>query len=286
MEKLTEVGVIGPPCSVRQGSAATFSPANANRERGPLKWIHAINTNAVVERNNISEPSAKCQARMHGPLKGYTLIEQPGPAQMEQIFHLRGYAWQSRLPDFPAPARWEDPEDNDCLHWAILHEGSVVAAARLSLVGSLEQVPNAEVYSHVLPQLTGTIGSINRLVVHPAHARRGLSQWLDQARLVWADAAGAAHVVAQTSAGITRVATLLNLGFCVAGEAGAYGSGPLVQMNALMAPNDRPEQRGVNTIALIRSKETCDFLGARLAMVLSDKTYQGVSGRVPCALTN
>jgi GNAT superfamily N-acetyltransferase len=182
---------------------------------------------------------------MHKPLIGYTLIEQPGPAQMEQIFHLRGYAWQSRLPDFP---------DNYCFHWAILHESSVVAAARLSLVGSLEQVPNAEVYSQVLPQLIGIIGSINRLVVHPAHAQRGLSQWLDQARLARADAAGAAHVVAQTFAGIGRVATLLNLGFCVAGEAGAYGSGPLVQMNALTAPSDGSEQHGVSTVALIRSK--------------------------------
>jgi hypothetical protein len=252
----------------------------------PLKWIPDVTINAVIKPDNLPEPSGECQARMHQTLKDYTLIEQPGPAQMEQIFHLRGYAWQSRLPNFAAPARWEDPEDRDCLHWAILHEGSVVAAARLSLVGSLEQVPNAEVYSQVLPQLKGTIGSINRLVVHPAHAKRGLSQWLDEVRLARSDAVGAAHVVAQTFAGIARVATLLNLGFCVAGEAGAYGSGPLVEMNALMTQNDRPQQRERNNVVLIRSKETHDVLSGRLAMALSDIVHQGESGRVTYALNN
>lgn len=182
------------------------------------------------------------------------MIEQPDPTLMEAIFRLRGHAWKSRIPAFPAPARWEDPEDEDCLHWAILHTGQVVAAARLSLVRRLQDAPNAEVYEGVLPELTGMVASINRLVVDPAHGKRGLSQWLDRVRLARADAAGASHVVAQTFTGLPRIATLRALGFRIAGEARAYQSGPLLQMNALMARPDPSTQPGLSTTVLIRSR--------------------------------
>ncbi len=190
---------------------------------------------------------------MHGSLQGYTLIDMPTRAQMEEIFRLRGHAWQSRLPDFPAPSRWEDPEDNECLHWAIRYGGEVVAAARLCLVGSIDHVPNAEVYSGVLPQLTGMIGSFNRLVVHPAHAKKGLSQWLDRERLTYADALGTAHLVGQTFAGMARIAALKALGFRVVGEANAYSHGPLRKMNALLARPSSAASTKPSTVVLLRS---------------------------------
>lgn len=173
---------------------------------------------------------------------------------MEETFRLRGLAWKARVRDFAAPERWEDPEDADSLHWAILHAGKVVAAARLSLVQSLAETPNAEVYTGVLPDLEGPIGSINRLVVDPAHAGQGLSQCLDRVRLAHADAAGAMHVVAQTFAGIPRIKSLCGLGFRVAGQARAYASGPLQKMTGLRVDVDDKANGNATNVALIRTR--------------------------------
>jgi GNAT superfamily N-acetyltransferase len=182
---------------------------------------------------------------MYGLSQDYSLIDHLEPAQLEETFRLRGLAWQARVRDFAAPERWEDPEDADSLHWAILHAGKVVAAARLSLVQTLAETPNAEVYTGVLPDLEGPIGSINRLVVDPDHAGRGLSQCLDRVRLARADTAGAMHVVGRTSAGISRLNALYALGFRTAGAARAYKSGPLRQMETLLETPD---------LVLIRSR--------------------------------
>ncbi len=191
---------------------------------------------------------------MHGSLNGYRLVTSPDLAQMDEIFRLRGFAWRSRLPAFAAPAVWQDTEDSTCLHWAILHGGEVVAAARLCVAQSLEQVPDAEVYSGVFPALDGPVGSINRLVVHPAHAKRGLSEWLDRERMAHADAVGVQHVVAHTFAGMPRVAALCSVGFRVAGKANHYTSGLLENMNALLCVSGEGERQPLSTVALIRTR--------------------------------
>jgi GNAT superfamily N-acetyltransferase len=148
---------------------------------------------------------------------------------LDLIYALRVEAWRARAPDFPDMGVWTDTYDQVARHWAIAHGGKPIAAARMSIHARLADVPNGEIYDKILPSdLAGPIASINRLVVHPDWAGKGLPKRLDEARIAAARQASCACVLVETYSGTKRVELLEALGFKPLGLAGPYASGPLM----------------------------------------------------------
>jgi hypothetical protein len=136
---------------------------------------------------------------------------------LEKIGRLRIQAWETVPKGGPTDC-WLDEFELVSRHWAIFHDREPVAAARLSVHLSLNEVPDAGVYAQsTLTNLPTPIGSINRLITHPAFRRRGFSLALDAVRVAAADAMGCRCIVVNTPTGPTRVRQLLLLGFELVG---------------------------------------------------------------------
>lgn len=147
------------------------------------------------------------------------------------IYRLRVAAWRSRTDYFPDIAEWQDAHDATACHWAIRDAGQIVAAARLTIHDRLADAPSAEIYEDLLPpDLAGPIAVMTRLVVARSHGGQGLSRLLDVARIDHARALGCRHVLGETFAGLPRLNAVVELGFTIVGQSGAYASGPLRQV--------------------------------------------------------
>lgn len=159
------------------------------------------------------------------------LIFRPTPEFLEQVWRLRPMAWRARMASFPDIVEWRDDFDDCSDHWAIVEDGRVIAAARLTIRDSVEQLPHPELYRDLKIATSGPVASINRLVVDAAYGGQGLSRRLDLARLAYADAAGVTIILASTFAGQRRVSSLEALGFVERGFAPHYANGPLAEVN-------------------------------------------------------
>lgn len=140
---------------------------------------------------------------------------------LEAIYRLRVTAWRARVPAFPDIGKWSDEYDADALHWAAFERSELVAAARLSVHDGMKTLCDAEIYSrHLPPDMEGPIAVISRLVVAPAHGKRGLPALLDYTRLDYARRLGCVCVLADAHPSTGRVSELQSLGFDVLGPSG------------------------------------------------------------------
>jgi GNAT superfamily N-acetyltransferase len=147
---------------------------------------------------------------------------------LQEIGRLRVEAWRTEVPEAGDMPVWIDEFDPEARHWAIFDHGILVAAARLSLHSHLGEVPDAESYAGLFTApLPSPIGSLNRLVVHPAARGHGLSKRLDQRRLAAADQAGCRSVILSTASGPRRVAQLQGCGFELIGYGPPFRKPPL-----------------------------------------------------------
>lgn len=165
---------------------------------------------------------------MPGLPEGYRLEMVSDPAVLGRIFALRVAAWRKRNRTFPDIGLWTDPFDEGALHWAVQSgRGEIVAAARMTLHDGIGQVPDAEIYPPAVLDLTGSVASINRLVVCPTMAGMGLVAALDDARIEKARSEGCRWVLGATLAGPRRLAAAKAAGFVNMGNTRPYRSGPL-----------------------------------------------------------
>lgn len=106
-----------------------------------------------------------------------------------QIQDLRRRAWlaNGELPDFIARQDiLNDEHDVNGIHWAVLHEGRPIAAARMSIHAEVAASPDPEAldgYEHLVDL---PMASLTRLVVAPEFRGRGLPETLRKARLALA----------------------------------------------------------------------------------------------------
>lgn len=174
--------------------------------------------------------------------EGCTLLFMPPPDVMEAVYRLRVSAWRARTDAFPDMPEWRDAYDDmpDTMHWAIIHGGEPVAAARMTVHAALADLPNAEIYDGILPaDLAGPIASINRLVVARSWAGQGLPLVLDQARIFAAKTRGCLNIVGETYAGNNRIAHVERLGFQNLGPTAPYHAGPLAAVKNKRGGGDR-----------------------------------------------
>lgn len=146
----------------------------------------------------------------------YLLKQVFFPDHMQEIGRLRIQAWRDEPginTTFFSRNAWIESIDHLAYHWVVMKNNLVVAAARMSIHTSLDDVPYANLLPDALrPQFSQRrIASINRLVVDPLFRGTGLARMLDQARLDMARRVGADVVLAQPQ--LTRLSALLKLGF-------------------------------------------------------------------------
>lgn len=115
---------------------------------------------------------------------------------------------------------WFDLHDEHAEHWAFADEGGVVASARLCVHEQLGLGPDCETVATYSPLFPGPVAFLNRLVVSPTHAGRGLSRRLDAARIGFARSAGCLCIAATTHG--MRERSLASLGFTQVGPV-TYG---------------------------------------------------------------
>jgi GNAT superfamily N-acetyltransferase len=146
---------------------------------------------------------------------GLRLIETPSPELLVEVFKLRVRAWGARTAAFPASIEsWSDPFDAVAHHFVIVDGARPVAAARLTIHAAPADAPDGEVYEAVRPaDAPAPVAAISRLVVCPHHAKKGLSHWLDEARIEFTRRVGCNSVIGNTTAGPERIAQLRALGF-------------------------------------------------------------------------
>ncbi len=125
--------------------------------------------------------------------------------------------------------------DDDAHHWVICVDDNagvdrVVAAIRMTLHPDIEALPDADVYRGVLPlDFPVPVASYNRMVVDPAHRRRGLSAVLDAVCIEHARIVGARALVGATGsveANRHRITTMEGLGFVRLGLGSASNALP------------------------------------------------------------
>lgn len=167
------------------------------------------------------------------PLAGPLEISAIETGMLASIGRLRVRAWKARQPTFPDIPEWTDGFDAIARHWVIMAGDRLIAAARMTVHRNISEVPNAEIFKNAFSVgLPGPVASINRLVVDPNFAGKGLSRLLDDARIADARARDCASIIGETFANTSRVGALEALGFEVVGAALDYASGPLAQAGA------------------------------------------------------
>jgi GNAT superfamily N-acetyltransferase len=152
----------------------------------------------------------------------YVLVDGLSPSQLDEVCRWRVVAWKRQATIREDMVQWgPDSFDLSGRHWAILLDGRIVAAIRLTFHNNLSEIPAAHCFKGVVPEpQLAPIASYNRLVVHPDHRGRGLAKALDVCCINAAEMAGATillgatgHVPGQKS----RIDAMVSLGFTILG---------------------------------------------------------------------
>lgn len=150
------------------------------------------------------------------PERGLELSEVLYPERMLDIGKFRIHGWKNEegiSQSFFSREYWIDTLDQRSYHWIISSNDTIIAAARLSLHTSLDDVPYARLLKpeHRVHFENKLIASINRLVVDPSYRGLGLSKLLDQVRIERALAQKAEMMIAFPQ--LIRLVPLMKKGF-------------------------------------------------------------------------
>jgi GNAT superfamily N-acetyltransferase len=112
---------------------------------------------------------------------------------------LRLEAWGRIIGRDAAEARFGvDRHDAGAWHCVVLDDGAPVAAGRLTVHPILDSLPESTSFGPYLRQMRVPLGLASRLVVHPAHQRRGHAARIIADRLVLAAELGLLEVWGET----------------------------------------------------------------------------------------
>jgi GNAT superfamily N-acetyltransferase len=147
---------------------------------------------------------------------------------LSEVYSLRIVAWRPHTDIHVGIVEWIDEIDGKARHWAILRNGTPIAAVRLSLHEELRGVPSHDVYRGVFADALPTpIASYNRMVVHPDFRGLGLSHRLDEISMETARNMGARVLIGATGSfkhNEGRIRAMIAKGFEVVGRGNAYTS--------------------------------------------------------------
>ena len=121
--------------------------------------------------------------------------------RLPEIYALRVACWE-QSPGQPYvnrelfPQGWSDALDTHPMarHWVVEDGGRIVAAARVVLLGSIEESGQPDLARFALPA-GRPWGYLSRLVIAPAYRGRGLAEAFDQARMAFLRESGVAFAL-------------------------------------------------------------------------------------------
>jgi GNAT superfamily N-acetyltransferase len=142
-------------------------------------------------------------ASLTGPMEG------ADPVVITEICRFRARVWKEigKLAEgaFGSDG-WRDPIDSHSQHWVIRTEdGTLVAAGRLSIHDTLDEVHESREYRQYGLDFPGKIAAPDRVVVCPSMQGRGLGWQILDAQDQAAVEHGARHAVRQASPGMVRL---------------------------------------------------------------------------------
>ncbi len=135
---------------------------------------------------------------------------------MREVFRLRASVWRTLAGDSQLYGdEWTDEFDALAMHWVAYVDGSLIAAARMSVHAELEEIPDFHIFGQLRLFVERPIASIGRLVVHPEFRGLGISREMDTLRLRAAREMKCQRMTAIASklSGINRLHALEKLGF-------------------------------------------------------------------------
>lgn len=152
----------------------------------------------------------------------------------KEIGALRRDAWKN-VEGFDKNAfpknEWLDDLDESAIHWAVFDKSKIIAAARLGIYSSYDEIPYMDMMMPYKPMLKLPVASLNRLVVSNKYRGNYLSQQLDKVRIEEAKKMKAKTIVGQAVS--IRIIGLKNLGFEFVGNIGSIKELPNIEL-ALM----------------------------------------------------
>lgn len=131
--------------------------------------------------------------------------------QLQESFRLRYGGWCDRISGVQGMGdnTWSDQIDlSDTVHFGVFDQQTLVASARISFHASKLDTPNG----HMFDEISGSVGVLSRLVVHPSVRGQGLPGILDQARIEEAIERKPANLCA-VSSNQRRISALKDAGF-------------------------------------------------------------------------
>ena len=159
-----------------------------------------------------------------------TLPKLFGPTEVRdadsiaEICLFRARVWSATgalAPDaFSSTTGWRDPLDAVCRHWVVWDDQrNLVAAGRLSVHDSLDDVHESHEYKQYGVASTGPVAAPDRVVVSPQIQRAGLGRQILDVQDLAARETGAVIAVRQASPAMTRL--LVCRGWRILGPASA-----------------------------------------------------------------
>ncbi len=136
-------------------------------------------------------------------------VEISDPYTIAQICRFRARVWKASgklRADAFGDEGWRDPIDSRCRHWVIRNTDHViVAAGRLSMHDTLDDVHQSEEYRQYGLDVAGPIASPDRVVVCPSMQGGGLGWQILNAQDEAAFEQGATYAVRQASPGMVQL---------------------------------------------------------------------------------
>lgn len=130
-----------------------------------------------------------------------------GPDRLAELFKFRARVWIGEGADpvaFP-DGSWSDDADAHRLHWVVLDDNRIIAAASMSLHSSLSEVQEPEAYATIPTPPTGVIAAPARVVVDAAYRSHGIATALLDQQDKAAREADAVLAVRQASPAMSRL---------------------------------------------------------------------------------
>lgn len=166
----------------------------------------------------------------------YDLQQVMYPDRIDEIGRLRFIAWQTEKgfnAAFFSSGYWIDELDKVSFLWVITHHDKIIASARLSIHKEIGFIPwNDYIPTEARDKIIFPAASINRLVVHPAYRKKGLSHPLDKVRIEKAKEENAQCIIAEPVS--KRHSVLKEIGFEDYGEFGSTPELPGVDLGFMI----------------------------------------------------
>ncbi len=147
------------------------------------------------------------RATRNGVLELEHVIVQCDPSRHAELFRFRACVWiaEGANPSAFPEGSWSDAADERRLHWVVIDDDRIVAAASLDLHSALEHVEEPEAYVSVPAPSPGIIAAPARIVVDSAYRGQGLAAALLDCQDHAARKAGAVLAVRQASPAMERI---------------------------------------------------------------------------------